>query len=220
MPVAGAHYPHSTGELGSWFATDADCLDYLEWLRWPEGFVCPRCGHRVGWRMADGRFRCGCLRRSHVGDGGDDLRQDAHAADGVVHPGGPGPGPRRTGPPSARCRRGRRRRTPPAHRSNQHHTERTSAFLVEPADGWEPGLRALTPMNVLRIVHVSRYDCNTCSILLLTATERRTLRSRCGGHGRQSPRSPRTNRREFESGTSAAPDSFGRVVSAQLARSR
>ena len=65
--VAGRHYPRSAGEFGAWFATDADCLDYLEWLRWPEGFVCPRCAHRVGWRMADERFRCGaCDGRTSV----------------------------------------------------------------------------------------------------------------------------------------------------------
>ena len=45
----------------AWFPTDADCLDYLEWLRWPDGFVCPGCEHAGGWRMSDGRFRCaGC----------------------------------------------------------------------------------------------------------------------------------------------------------------
>ena len=27
---AGVHYPRSTGEFQSWFATDADCLDYLD----------------------------------------------------------------------------------------------------------------------------------------------------------------------------------------------
>jgi hypothetical protein len=46
QPQAGLHYPRSTGELRSWFGTDADCLDYLGWLRWPQGFVCPRCGHQ------------------------------------------------------------------------------------------------------------------------------------------------------------------------------
>jgi hypothetical protein len=46
------------------FPTDADCLDYLEWLRWPQGFVCPGCGHAGGWRLADGRLRCaGCGAR-------------------------------------------------------------------------------------------------------------------------------------------------------------
>ncbi len=65
--VAGRHYPTSTGELMAWFPTDADCLDYLEWLRWREGFVCPACGHRGGWRLGDARFRCaGCRERSSV----------------------------------------------------------------------------------------------------------------------------------------------------------
>jgi Transposase zinc-ribbon domain len=41
---AGRHYPRSAGEFQSWFGTDADCLDYLEWLRWPDGFACPACG--------------------------------------------------------------------------------------------------------------------------------------------------------------------------------
>jgi transposase-like protein len=57
-PAAGIHYPNSTGELLSWFARDTDCLDYLEWLRWPDGFVCPACGHAGGWRLGDGRFWC------------------------------------------------------------------------------------------------------------------------------------------------------------------
>src|SRR4051794_14845660 len=53
--------------LQSWFATDADCLDYLEWLRWPDGFVCPRCGHAGGWAVGDGRYKCaGCGARTSV----------------------------------------------------------------------------------------------------------------------------------------------------------
>ena len=51
----------------AWFRTDADCLDYLEWLRWPAGFACADCGHDGGWRLGDGRFRCsGCGGRSSV----------------------------------------------------------------------------------------------------------------------------------------------------------
>ena len=57
-PNAGTHYPRSLGEFHAWFQTDADCLDYLEWLRWPTGFVCPECGHAGGWRLGDGRFMC------------------------------------------------------------------------------------------------------------------------------------------------------------------
>ncbi len=61
------YYPRSTGEFQSWFATDADCLDYLDWLRWPEGFVCPECGHPGGWLVADGRYKCAaCGKRTPV----------------------------------------------------------------------------------------------------------------------------------------------------------
>lgn len=66
-PVGGVHYPRSTGELQAWFRTDADCLDYLEWLRWPTGFICPSCGHQGGWRLGDGRFECpSCGKRPSV----------------------------------------------------------------------------------------------------------------------------------------------------------
>jgi len=55
---AGVDYPRSDAEFQAWFGTDADCLDYLEWLRWPKGFVCPRCSFAGGWPTADGRFKC------------------------------------------------------------------------------------------------------------------------------------------------------------------
>jgi hypothetical protein len=45
-PHASTHYPKSLGEFQAWFPTDADCLDYLEWLRWPCGFVCLSCGNQ------------------------------------------------------------------------------------------------------------------------------------------------------------------------------
>lgn len=55
---AGRDYPRNSAELGAWFPDDAACLDHLEWLRWPEGFVCPRCETPGCWRMGDGRFWC------------------------------------------------------------------------------------------------------------------------------------------------------------------
>ncbi len=58
IPDGGIHYPRSVGEFQAWFQADADCLDYLEWLRWPDGFVCQDCGHCGGWRLGDGRFMC------------------------------------------------------------------------------------------------------------------------------------------------------------------
>ena len=66
-PRAGTHYPTSLGEFQSWFRSDADCLDYLEWLRWPVGFTCSACDNNGGWRLGDGRFMCaGCGDRSSV----------------------------------------------------------------------------------------------------------------------------------------------------------
>ena len=66
-PRAGTHYPRSVGEFQAWFRTDADCLDYLEWLRWPAGFACSGCGRDTGWRLADGRYMCSkCGGRTSV----------------------------------------------------------------------------------------------------------------------------------------------------------
>ena len=69
-PVAGVDYPSRLAELRSWFVTDADCLDYLDWLRWPDGFTCPHCGGKRGPRGRDGLRRCrACDRRVSVTSG-------------------------------------------------------------------------------------------------------------------------------------------------------
>lgn len=64
---AGRDYPRSVGEFLAWFATDADCRDYLAWLRWPQGFVCEECGHVGGWQLGDLRWECAaCSHRTSV----------------------------------------------------------------------------------------------------------------------------------------------------------
>jgi transposase-like protein len=64
---AGQLFPRSAGEFQAWFVTDADCLDYLEWIRWPKGFTCPRCENPGGWPVADGRYKCAtCGARTSV----------------------------------------------------------------------------------------------------------------------------------------------------------
>jgi transposase-like protein len=64
---AGRDYPGSTGEFLAWFGTDDACRDYLAWLRWPEGFVCDRCGNLGGWIVGDGRWKCtACSHRTSV----------------------------------------------------------------------------------------------------------------------------------------------------------
>src|SRR5665648_1006406 len=62
-PVAGRDYPRSYAELRAWFDQDGKCLDYLDWLRWPDGFVCPGCGSLAGWRLSDARWLCGACKR-------------------------------------------------------------------------------------------------------------------------------------------------------------
>ena len=67
LPVAGTDYPGSLPALRSWFRSDADCLDYLDWLRWPEGFVCPWCAGVGEWTDAPGMHRCSdCSRHVSV----------------------------------------------------------------------------------------------------------------------------------------------------------
>lgn len=37
-------FPTNALEFNDRFATEEACIEYLEKLRWPDGFVCPRCG--------------------------------------------------------------------------------------------------------------------------------------------------------------------------------
>lgn len=69
-PRGGAHYPRSWDELLAWFPNVEECRDYLEWVRWPDGFVCPRCASEQGWRTGKGDWSCGgCGRRVSVTSG-------------------------------------------------------------------------------------------------------------------------------------------------------
>lgn len=66
----GLDYPRDLAELRAWFPTDAECLDYLDWLRWPGGFCCPHCASTSAGRDTVGRYRCrGCWRRVSVTSG-------------------------------------------------------------------------------------------------------------------------------------------------------
>jgi len=42
-------YPRSVAELETRFGSEQACRDYLMKLRWPAGFVCPRCGAQSAW---------------------------------------------------------------------------------------------------------------------------------------------------------------------------
>mgnify|MGYP001068154641 CR=1 FL=1 len=52
------------------FSNEAKCREYLANLRWPGGFVCPKCGCRHACLLSNGRYQCaGCRRQSSVTSG-------------------------------------------------------------------------------------------------------------------------------------------------------
>ncbi|PYV02430.1 MAG: IS1595 family transposase [Acidobacteria bacterium] len=54
-------YPRTLAELETRFGTEQACRDYLLKLRWPEGFVCPRCRGRSAWTTNRNLLVCaGC----------------------------------------------------------------------------------------------------------------------------------------------------------------
>lgn len=57
-PIGGIDYPRTLQEFDEWFSTEQGCLDYLQRLRWPDGFICPICNGRKAWQMKFGLFRC------------------------------------------------------------------------------------------------------------------------------------------------------------------
>ena len=60
---AGVHYPTDLSEFDRFFPDEEACVRYLEGLRWPQSFVCPRCQQPgEAWRMAGGLLRCRLCR--------------------------------------------------------------------------------------------------------------------------------------------------------------
>ena len=55
-------YPRDVLELSARFSTDEACHEYLSQLRWPDGFVCPRCQGSACWRASRGRIVCNKCR--------------------------------------------------------------------------------------------------------------------------------------------------------------
>lgn len=51
-------YPKNLIELEKRFATEKACLEYLVQIRWPEGFQCPKCGHKKAWFTKRFLFHC------------------------------------------------------------------------------------------------------------------------------------------------------------------
>ena len=61
-------YPANLVEFNDWFNSDQACREYLEIIRWPDGFQCPKCGTRRHWVLGKrGVKECaGCHHQSSV----------------------------------------------------------------------------------------------------------------------------------------------------------
>lgn len=58
-PEPGKDYPQNWNEFLDWFPTEDSCRQYLELLRWPDGFTCPNCNHNAEpSRASRGRLLC------------------------------------------------------------------------------------------------------------------------------------------------------------------
>ena len=51
-------YPRTLAEFEARFSNEEACLDYLFQLRWPNGYLCPRCEHTKGWRVRRTLIEC------------------------------------------------------------------------------------------------------------------------------------------------------------------
>src|SRR5712671_4885358 len=62
MGVPRPPFPKTLREFQSKFATEEACQQYLAACRWPDGFVCPRCGNRRAYELVTlRRWQCaGC----------------------------------------------------------------------------------------------------------------------------------------------------------------
>ena len=56
--MGGVDYPRTLQEFDGWFSSETACIEYLQRVRWPDGFRCPRCGGPSAWQTVRGQFRC------------------------------------------------------------------------------------------------------------------------------------------------------------------
>ena len=60
--MSAEDYPATLLELEKRFSDEAACRQYLEQVRWPGGFVCPRCGGPKSWGAQRARPICAAWR--------------------------------------------------------------------------------------------------------------------------------------------------------------
>lgn len=59
MPEPGVDYPRNWNEFMDWFSDEEKCYQYLEKLKWRNGFICPSCEEKEEpYRASRGRLIC------------------------------------------------------------------------------------------------------------------------------------------------------------------
>lgn len=56
-------FPGNLLEFEARFTSEDACRLYLERVRWPSGFICPRCKSSQAWKLDSGLWHCGGCRR-------------------------------------------------------------------------------------------------------------------------------------------------------------
>jgi transposase-like protein len=51
-------YPRTQLDFENRFSSEPACVEYLQAMRWPDGFVCPRCAGKAFWQTKRGLFHC------------------------------------------------------------------------------------------------------------------------------------------------------------------
>lgn len=60
-------YPRTIEEFERRFSSEEACREYIEALRWPDGFRCPACQRGLAAMVRDGLYQCrGCRRQTSV----------------------------------------------------------------------------------------------------------------------------------------------------------
>lgn len=61
---SGKDYPKNWEQFIDWFHDEQSCLDYIYKLRWPNGFICPKCSsEKTPYKLKNGTLKCSACRR-------------------------------------------------------------------------------------------------------------------------------------------------------------
>ena len=61
---SGIDYPKNWEQFIDWFHDNEACLDYIYKIRWPNGFICPRCHvNKAPYKLKNGTLKCAACRK-------------------------------------------------------------------------------------------------------------------------------------------------------------